>query len=144
FREAETHRTVIIPVRDDSEIEGDEVVNLQLTNPTGSATLGPQPTATLVIESDDALIEFSAPEYSVTENFVTGSASITVRRLGSTALPVSVTFFTLDGTATAGTDYSGVTNVINFAPGETSRTFAIPVIDDSVVEGNETIQLRLN
>lgn len=143
FRQAETHRTITIPIFDDALIEDDEIANLELLNPTDGLTLGPQPTAALIIESDDAVIEFSAAEYSVTENFVTGSASITVRRRGATSLPASVTFYTLNGTATAGTDYVGVTNVISFNPGETSRTFAVGVIDDTVVEGTETVLLRL-
>jgi uncharacterized delta-60 repeat protein len=143
FPEAETFKTILVPVFDDTDVEPDETVNLQLSNVTGGK-LGAQPTATLTIISDDSQVGFSSSAYSVAENFVTGSASITVRRLGSTALPLSVIFATIPGTATPGVDYTTVSNVITFQPGEASRTFSIPINNDSLVEGNETVQLSLS
>ncbi|MDJ0662844.1 MAG: Calx-beta domain-containing protein, partial [Crocosphaera sp.] len=48
----EASKTVIIPV-DDFLVEGDEIVNLTLTNPIGNATIGEQNTATLTITDND-------------------------------------------------------------------------------------------
>ena len=56
---------------------------------------------------------------------------------------VSVTYATADGTATAGEDYTRASGKLRFAPGETEKTVAVPVLDDVVDEGEETFTLRL-
>lgn len=144
FPEAESFQTVLIPLKDDALVEDDETVSLQLTDLPGGNFLGAQPNATLTLISDDSLIEFTSPSYNISENFVTGSAVITLRRTGYTGVPNSVTFSTQDGTATAGQDYAPVNSVVTFAAGEKSRTFIIPIFDDKIVEGNETVLLHLS
>lgn len=47
FADGETEKTVNIPIVDDTETEGDETINLALSNPTGGATIGTQDTAVL-------------------------------------------------------------------------------------------------
>ena len=58
--------------------------------------------------------------------------------------PVSVTWATADGTATAGEDYTRASGKLKFAPGETAKTVRVPVLDDVVDEGEETFTLRLS
>jgi hypothetical protein len=53
FADGETSKTFRVLVVDDGFVEGDETVNLSLTNPQG-VTLGPQNTAQLIIHSNDA------------------------------------------------------------------------------------------
>jgi len=144
FPEAETFRSVLIPLKRNTNALQDRFITVILTNVVGDGSLGTQPNARVTIVNSDARIEFSRAEYSITEDFVTGSASITVRRTGSTALPLSVDFATQDDTATAGPDYQAVNTTLTFAPGEASRTLAIPVFDDLLVEGNERVKLRIS
>src|SRR5690606_16129823 len=66
-----------------------------------------------------------------------------VTRVGSRTGTVSVDFLTEDGTATAGADYGTVNTTITFAPGEASRTVSVPIFNDTLVEGNETVILRM-
>ena len=87
-------------------------------------------------------LAFSESTYSVDETGV--NAIITVTRTGGSDGAVSVNYTTSDGTATAGTDYTTASGVLDFADGETSKTFAIPIIDDPSVEGNETVNLSLS
>ena len=42
--------------------------------------------------------------------------------------PVSVTWATADGTATAGSDYRAGQGKLRFAPGETEKTVSVPVL----------------
>jgi hypothetical protein len=86
---------------------------------------------------------FSAANYSVGEG--AGSATVTITRtIGSTVGAATVHFATSNGTATAGSDYTAVSQTVNFASGETSKTVSIPISDDSLVEGPETVQLLLS
>ena len=57
---------------------------------------------------------------------------------------VSVSYATADGTARAGADYTRASGKLRFAPGETVKTVAVPVLDDAHDEGEETLTLRLS
>jgi chitinase len=56
---------------------------------------------------------------------------------------VKVDFATSDGTATGGLDYRAVSATLTFASGIASRTFRVPILRDSLVEGPETVKLGL-
>lgn len=57
---------------------------------------------------------------------------------------VTVQYATTNGTAIAGSDYTAVSGTVTFAPGETSRTVAVPVVRDLVAESTETFTLQLS
>lgn len=86
-------------------------------------------------------VEFAGATYSVDENG--GNATIAVRRTGITTGTNSVNYATSDNTATAGADYVAQTGAVFFGPGETNKTFTIPILADSLVEGNETVNITL-
>jgi predicted outer membrane repeat protein len=88
-------------------------------------------------------LQFSLANYSVGEG--AGSATIVVTRVGGSAGAVGVTFATSDGTATAGSDYTTAGGTLSWADGDTAtKTFVVTIIDDTVVEGNETVNLTLS
>ena len=57
---------------------------------------------------------------------------------------VTVDYATADGTATAGEDYTATSGTLTFAAGESSKTIAVPLLDDAIDEGRETFTLRLS
>jgi serine protease AprX len=57
---------------------------------------------------------------------------------------VTVTYATVDGTATQGADYQAAAGTLSFAPGERSKTVTVQVIGDDVVEPDETFSLQLS
>ncbi len=67
---------------------------------------------------------------------------VTLNRAAGTQ--VSVDYATADGTAKAGEDYTAVSGTLRFAPGETERTVAVPILDDAIDEGKEKFRLRLS
>ena len=87
-------------------------------------------------------IALASNTYTVDEGG--GAASIAVTRTGNTTGSASVQYRTTAGTATAGTDYTEANATLTFAAGETSKTIAIPIGDDKLVESNETFTLALS
>ena len=73
---------------------------------------------------------------------VTLDFAVTLSR--ASRAPVAVAYATADGTATAGSDYTAQQGTLTFAPGETAKTVAVPVLDDAVDEGEETLAFRLS
>ncbi|WP_261779654.1 Calx-beta domain-containing protein [Microcystis aeruginosa] len=146
FANGETSKIVTIPINNDTIYEPTETVNLTISNPTGGATLGTQQTATLTIIDNDAVpgvIQFSNATYSVNENG-TPVTAVTLTRSNGSDGTVSVTLTPSNGTATAPSDYNNTPITVNFANGETSKTATIPIIDDTLLEGNETLNLTLS
>src|SRR5262249_54443704 len=88
-------------------------------------------------------LQLSTATYSVAENG--GSTTITVTRTGGSTGSVGVTLATSNGTATSGSDYTAVTQIVSFASGDTTnKTVTIPILDDSIFEGNETVNITLS
>jgi hypothetical protein len=87
-------------------------------------------------------VQFSAPTYVVNE--AAGTATITVTRSGDTSVAATVSYATSDDTATAGNDYTSANGTLNFAAGQTTQTFTVPITEDSTDEANETITLTLS
>ena len=58
--------------------------------------------------------------------------------------PVRVDYATSDGTAIAGSDYRATSGTLTFWPGETTKTVAVPVLDDYHDEGPERMTLTLS
>ncbi len=56
---------------------------------------------------------------------------------------VTVDYATHDGTAAAAADYSAKSGTLTFAPGQTVKNIAVPIIDDAAAEDAETFTLTL-
>src|SRR5439155_1193908 len=87
-------------------------------------------------------LQFIAATYTVSEN--AGPAVITINRIGGSAGTATVQIATSNGTATAGSDYTAVTQTVTFNSGETSKTVNIPITDDLLNEPDETVNLTLS
>jgi hypothetical protein len=60
------------------------------------------------------------------------------------AVPVTVNFATSDGSAIAGQDYTPQSGTLTFSPGETSKSVAINIINDIILEPDEYLWLDLS
>lgn len=145
FLEGETQASFRIPIANDLLVENEEIFNVALSDLPGEPTrLGDLPTARVVIVSDDSEIFFTAPAYSVSESIPSGTAQITISRVGSVSVPASVQLRTSDGTAKAGSDYTALDTTITFAVGESQRSVPVGILLDTAVEGNEDLTLTLS
>ncbi|CCI03457.1 Calx-beta domain-containing protein [Microcystis aeruginosa] len=131
-----------IRIRNDAKVEGDETFTINLTNPTGGATIGNQNSATVTILDDDVQLAFSSPTFSVREDG-TAIAAVTVNRIGRLTGIVGATINLDGGSATYPDDYTQTSLNISFADGENSKTVNIPVRNDIISEPDETVNLTL-
>jgi hypothetical protein len=142
FLPGQSTKTFPITIQPDTVVEGPQTIDLALSSPSG-AVLGTQSTALVTITDNDStgISSFGAPTYSVSE--AGGAATITVTRTGALASGVRVHYATADGTATAGSDYTTTSGDLVFGAGVASLSFQIPIVDDPVQEGDQTVQLAL-
>jgi probable HAF family extracellular repeat protein len=87
-------------------------------------------------------LQFTASGYSAGEG--DGSALITVTRSGNTTGTSTVDFATYDDSAIQLRDYLIETGTLTFNPGETTKSFGVPIVDDVFPESSETLTLSLS
>jgi Ca2+-binding RTX toxin-like protein len=111
---------------------------------TSDGTLSDTDTIPITVAPPGTL-EFSSATYQVGEGHGSQLATITITRSGGSLGQLVANYQTSGGgTATAGSDYTSVASTaVTFANGETSKTFAVPLIDDGVDEADETVNLTL-
>lgn len=97
-------------------------------------------------------LQFATPFVSVSES--EQAAVIKVLRTGDTSTPATVAYSTVDdpaeircdvrgNTAYARCDYATSVDTLTFAPGETTKTLTVPLIDDTHIENPEAFELAL-
>jgi hypothetical protein len=142
FGANETFKTFTLTPIPNPAVQGAKTVVLTLSNATGTATLGaPSQTIVTILDQEQTLV-FSTPAYAFKENG--GPAAIVVNRVGPTTGTVLVDFSTVNGTATAPADYTAVTKTLTFTPGVKTMTVSVPIINDGLIEGNETFSVQLS
>jgi hypothetical protein len=74
----------------------------------------------------------------------TSDVPVTISLTQPSTVPVTVTYATANGTATAGSDYTALTNgVLIFWPGEVSKTVIVKSLTDGRIEPDETFTFSL-
>jgi len=73
-----------------------------------------------------------------------GQLNFSVSLSNVTSRPVSFSYSTSDGTATAPTDYLATSGTVTFAPGELTKTISIPVVGKPTPGLSKTLTLNLS
>ena len=137
-------KTISVPIIPDTVGEGDETFSVKLSNPQGNVPFtiaDDEGQATIVDDDPGGVLQFSQATFNVNEG--SGSATITVTRTVDLIGTVTVNFSTSNGTANQGQDYGHTAGTLTFGPGVASQTFQVPIIDDTVAEPPETVNLQL-
>jgi hypothetical protein len=134
-------RTITVPLGNDSSVEGDETVVLELSNVDG-AILGANTNVTVTIRDNDSVFTFTTNATTVSEG--AGTTIVNVRRTGGVAAAATVRYATTNGTATASADYTARSGLLRFAAGETNKTISVTIVNDLVVDTNETFTVGLS
>ena len=135
-----TTTTVDVPLTDDSVYEGDETLNLNLSGAVHGVVSKAQGQGTITEDDPKPTISVDSP--SVGEG--DGTATFTISLDAAAAVDVNVDYATSDITATDGADYTGVSGTATILAGDTTATVDVPVLDDSIYEGDETFSLDLS
>ena len=99
----------------------------------------------LVVTYTSSLPSVSISDARVVEgNSGTTNAIFTVSLSAPSPNPVTVSYATADGTATSPADYTASSGSLTFAPNETSKTIAVPVVGDALAEPDETFSVNLS
>ncbi|MCX2576362.1 Calx-beta domain-containing protein, partial [Pedobacter sandarakinus] len=138
---AGTSLNFTVPINDDNLVEGAENFTATLNNVTGGiVTIGTATATVTITDNDSSVASVTAGVNGNESGPIAGTFVITLSNPSSTNTQLT---FNLAGTATEGTDYSTIAKTITIPAGQTSATVTIPVIGDSIIEGNETVVLSL-
>ncbi|MBW3077614.1 FG-GAP-like repeat-containing protein, partial [Prochlorococcus marinus] len=79
-----------------------------------------------------------------TSNESAANATVTVSLNQTADQDVTVAYATSNGTATAGADYTSTSGTLTISAGSTAGIINIPILADTIHEGNETINITLS
>ena len=130
-------------ILEDNIDETDETVQLTLSNPQNS-TLGTNETAVFTIEDNEPppVMQFTTDTLSVGE--AAGTITATVMLSSTSADAIQIDYITVNGTATAGSDYAALNDTLIFAPGEDSKEIVLSVFNNGSAEPPETVEIQLS
>jgi large repetitive protein len=143
FNPGQTTKTVHVAVNGDTGWEPNETFTLDLANPVHATVSDGQGLGT--ITNDDPLPAVSIGDLSQFEgNSGTSTMSFDVGLDRPSTDTVTVDYASTDVSATAGTDYVGVSGTVTFLPGDTHATEDLTVNGDATAEPDETFTVDLS
>jgi hypothetical protein len=135
-------RQILVPILGDTLDEPNETFLVNLSGAVNAPIADGQGVGTIV--DDDPPPAISVGNATVTEgNAGSTGAVFNVTLSGPSGFPVSASYATADGTATAGADYGSQVGTVSFAPGVTAGTIGVAVLGDRVNEPDETFLVNL-
>lgn len=145
FADGESRATIPLQIVNDTLDEPTETINLRLLNPSAGYILA-QPIGTRVfIEDNDAQPNLTIYNVGVEESSgVDVNANFRITLSAPSAKTVSVNAIPYESTAKASEDFVAGGIRLVFAPGETVKTFSIPVKGDFIDEATELFYVVLS
>lgn len=149
FSSGETSKTFTVATTENTSLTGNKTFTISLTSPTGGSQLGDHPSASVTIVDDDnnainygsGSVRFEDDEF--TADVDDGFALVHVERIGGALSTISVDYKTNGGSAIAGSNYVAVNGTLTFRPGETQKSFRIPLYDTSSSVTGKTINISI-
>ena len=144
-----TARSISIPISTSNLFTGSKTFNLTLQSPTNGAKLGNSTTAVTINGSGSSgspgTLVLSSASYSISQSAgSTAYLTVTANRTGGSNGAVSVQYDTSNGTAIAGTNYTGMTGTLNWATGDaTAKTFQVPISGSPSISGSRNFNIAL-
>ena len=140
FLPGELSTTVSVNTLQDADSEGDETFTIALSN-ADNATLSATAGTITIVDDEAPLPSITINSVAVGEGAV---AMLDVSLSIPSTTPVLVDFTTVDGSATAGADYTASSGVLEFAPGELLQTISLSTEQDLNDESSENFTIELS
>ena len=138
FASGESSKNVQVRVLDDEEIEPTETLLMELFEPVDAEIKDGSATGTIRDDEASAMISISD---AVLVEGATDQISFTVELEPVLDVPVTVNYFTVDGTAKADSDYTAAEGQVTFAAGDREKLLLVSITDDD--EGEEVERFRV-
>jgi uncharacterized delta-60 repeat protein len=144
FNPGDTDKTVQIPIINNNIPEGSTTVTMQLTNAVGALLYSPSNATLTIIDTVNApgQLSFATNSYTVSEGGT--NAFLTVVRVNGSSGNVSINYATVPGTAVPGVNYVTTSGTLSLGDGITSRTIAVPLVDNNIVQGPVNLSVVLS
>jgi uncharacterized repeat protein (TIGR03803 family) len=130
---------------EDAFIEPAESFTIELTAPTGGATIPSnldRRQVMVILDNDEGL---GLSDTAISVNEYERPVQIVIVKRDALNLAASVDFATTNGTAVAGSDYTATSGTLTWAAGESGpKTIEITITDDQVDEKNESFTVSLS
>jgi hypothetical protein len=130
-----TTATISVPLVGDTAPELDETLLVTLTSPTNATLAENQATGTILDDDNLSIGDVALVEGHSGLSHAVFSVALAI----PLAQEVRLDYATVNGTASAGTDYLSTNGTLVLAPGATSQTISVPVLADRADEADETI-----
>jgi hypothetical protein len=150
FGAGQTSRTITIPIGADAAVENDETFTVTVALSTTATASLDKSVATVTIIDDD-LTPSTTPSLSIADvaagdegDTGTKPVTITVKLSNPAGRTVAVSYKTADDSATSPADYAAASGRLEFAPGDTSRTFETTIVGDEIVETDHAFKVNLS
>jgi hypothetical protein len=139
FNPGETVHYVTIAILDNSTYDGNRTFFLDLSNPTGGATLATYPLGDVDLYDDEPPPSASIDDIRLYEgDSGTRNADFTISLTGVTrTINIKIFWSTNDYSATEGSDYASGGGTFDFTPADTQKTVSIPIFGDTTIEDDE-------
>ncbi|MEM7801434.1 MAG: choice-of-anchor D domain-containing protein [Chloroflexota bacterium] len=144
FSVGEGSQIVAISINEDSIFEGDQVVDLTLSNPSTGLLVGGTSAATLTLADNDAAPTISFADLIIPEGNSLGSADLPVSLSAAAGVTITVDYATSDISAVAGQDYTAINGLLSIPVGQISGTISIPVLGDIDIEPDELFVVQIS
>jgi Calx-beta domain/Domain of unknown function (DUF4114)/von Willebrand factor type D domain len=148
FKAGSSTATIDINTIDDNIYEGNETVILTLADNVAAYKLAEIKSGTVTIADDDTKpvisISDARPKFGKEGDPQAAHREFDITLSNPSVEAVKVEYATVDGTAVGGSDFEPIApKTLTFAPGETTKTVSVGIIDDAIYEDTEFFKVKL-
>lgn len=141
FLAGDTTKTITVSTIDDVLAEGAETVLMNLSSPTGGATITTsQGTGTI---NDNDVPSFAIGNATAVNEGTAMTFTVT-KTAGGSGGTYSVNYSSASGTATSGTDFIATSGTLTFLTTDTTKTITVATASDALYEPAETILMNIS
>jgi hypothetical protein len=133
-------QTISVATTNDTLNELSETLYVNLTNAAGGTITASQGTGT--IYDNDAEPSLTIEDITVNESDGTAELTLVLSALSGRAIDLS--YYTSDGTASSGSDYTPVSTNVTIPAGTPTKKITVPILSDTRDEANETFWVHLS